>query len=805
MAVTTQNALALQMIQQLRLLDPSVSAEVGTPERKILDTVAQSLYDSQVDLSALQGALDIDAKYGAALDRLLSLFGFRRQKATYASGYVNFRRITPSTSDIKIPAGTICYAPISGDSDQENESISVQVVTLYETVLPAGELSVVTPVRSRIAGSIGNLAAGRITGITGETAYGITSVTNDIPLKNGIDAESDDEYKVRFRNTVFRNLAGTEDQYLALAIATSYTSKANVVGPQSFYREYIQVPPVDDANAYDVNGDGSSESGGGTAGRYTTALSSLPFAKYVYDQRFPVFVTSGEPTSSSIFYRPDVDFQFNTDDYTRNYGDTKRFASAGSDDLVGSSAAKNRPNLTFTNVYTGANADVSAIRPNDIVLVEYSYLSAASRNDISLNLTNAVDVYIDGGNVVTASTVLTRPNASTAFVSTTNSKFYYENYRRMGKPNKRPVQGNILTPLYWQPIEDLPDYIVIGTDTFFKDVNYWTVTDVSNLGSTVRGRSGIEWSVIQRSRSTTDVSDDPSTWTGKLITDTSGDPVGGAPVEVVNYLYDRNIPDLQASLEGSKQITTDVLAHKAKTRWFKLDVSIMYDPGASQTSVNVSIRNAVDLFLKSQYFGSSIQLSDLLQVIHGVSGVDNVRWSTDIPNGPDLERIYETDQGGQKLTTVDVDVIRKGTGSVYEIQRVYLRGAPTEGNYTLTYNGVETAALSYILNGTTIASALATAGTGTVSINQVIDQTSNVKDPYVAYDVTFGTYGAKPVLSQGPTKSLNTITGGPFVLKRDWILRDDEQAALAENSVEGDTLPGMIIRPRAGNTWIRGK
>jgi hypothetical protein len=50
----TQSQIALQMLAQFRRLDPSVSAEVGTPERKILDTVAQSLSDSQLDLSALQ-------------------------------------------------------------------------------------------------------------------------------------------------------------------------------------------------------------------------------------------------------------------------------------------------------------------------------------------------------------------------------------------------------------------------------------------------------------------------------------------------------------------------------------------------------------------------------------------------------------------------------------------------------------------------------------------------------------------------------------------------------------------------------
>src|SRR3954468_8757299 len=100
----TQAQLATQMLAQLRLLDPSVSAEVGTPERKIIDTVAQALADAQVDLPQLAGALDVDAKYGASLDRFLSLFGFGRRMPTYATGIITFSRSSPSTMPIRIPA-----------------------------------------------------------------------------------------------------------------------------------------------------------------------------------------------------------------------------------------------------------------------------------------------------------------------------------------------------------------------------------------------------------------------------------------------------------------------------------------------------------------------------------------------------------------------------------------------------------------------------------------------------------------------------------------------------------------------------
>ena len=47
--MATQQSIAQGMIDQLRALDPAISAEVGTPERMIIDTVAQSIAYAQID------------------------------------------------------------------------------------------------------------------------------------------------------------------------------------------------------------------------------------------------------------------------------------------------------------------------------------------------------------------------------------------------------------------------------------------------------------------------------------------------------------------------------------------------------------------------------------------------------------------------------------------------------------------------------------------------------------------------------------------------------------------------------------
>lgn len=815
MAVS-QRELALQMLAQLRLLDPSVSAEVGTPERKILDTVAQALNDSQIDLDALATALDVNSKYGAGLDRFLNLFGFSRQKATFATGFVTFSRISPATLDIRIPANSTVAANIA-DPGTDGTQTTVPFYTLYDVVLPQGATSIIVPVKSNIAGNIGNVAINTITEITGSAVFGITNVTNEAATSGGKDAEVDEELKVRFKNTVFRNLAGTQDQYMALAVATAFTTKVNVVGPISRYREYIQIPAVADNIAYDVNNDGTTEAGNGNAGEYTSALSTIPYAKFVYATQTPVFISNGEAGLGSIFYRQDIDFSLNYLDVTaRNRGDTTRQALVGLASFPATTGTTQyQPNVTFKNVYTGVNGSVQAIRPNDIVLLEYSYMSEASRNDFSLNITNAVDVFIDGGNDTLASTVLTRPSVATAFVDDATSKFHYENYRRVGEPERRPIIGNVFMPLYWQPVIDLPVEIVIDTTTYLRGVHFWVVQDISVNGGTIRSRNGIEWSTKVAGKLTNDV-EDPSLYTGLIVTALAAD----TPVEIVDYTYDKNIVDLQASLEGSKQVTTDVLAHKSDIRYFKLDVTVMYAPGAPVADTNSRVRDAVDQYLRSQYFGSTIQLSDLLQIIHEVQGIDNVRWTTDTPGSTDASRVYECDRFGAPLVNISVDRIQPGTTLLPEIQGLYVSGQPTTGFWTPTYNGnLGTAiAATGFTNAQLQTSLNGISGGPLVTVTEDTRSTTGVRIPMRSFRITKTTASGNGVASPGSLLTyvpklnpagLVAVTGGPYVIKNDFFLRDDELARLAEFTYTpafgaiADTVPGLIIRPRAQNTWVR--
>jgi len=766
MALTARD-IALQLVAQLKVLDPSISAEIGTPERLLIDVVAQKIADSTIDLDALAGSLNIDSKVGLNLDKFLSIFNFGRKSAVAATGFVTFSRSQPALTDIRIPAGQQVVAPTS--------TADIWFRTTFDVTIRAGESSVTAPIQAVVPGVAGNVAAQAITEYIG--GVGFDSVTNDAPTSGGVDQETDDQYKVRFKNTVFRNVSGTTDQYLALAIATPNSTKANVIGPISRYREYIQVPALDDRTSNDGNG---------SPNEYTTALSTIPFSKHIYDN-VPYFVSNGKIGPEVYFYRQDTDFVLNTDPDDKNRGDAYRdfeesqLEGYDEDRDPTSLATRFRPNVTFKNVLDPAeDPSVQGVRPGDVVLFEHSYMSSASRNDYHRNITNAVDVFVDGGNATLADCVIPIPSPLNTFTSTPTHPYYTENYRRVGEADHRPLFGNIFTPLFFQPVVAIPDGIKVNNVWYFKDVHYWLVEDVSELAGTVRARNGIEWDKYLPGMASGDDEGDPTSWSGPVITLNTGS------VAVEKYSYDKNIYDLQAAIDAAKQTTTDVLAHKAKTLYFKLDITVMYTHGASVADTNQEIRNAVQTFFEGQYFGTTIQLSDLLQVIHNVPGVDNVRWSRDV------DPVIGANINGSPRRTLLMDRIALGKSGETEQLQWYFVGDADGGSVTVARADTgATATLQYNVSSGSLQSALRTLtndGSLTVSGNGVPE------DPWV---ISYGSTGARPTLY---VKS-NDLTGGPFAYAGDFFLRDDELPSLPDGTVDGDTVPGLTIRARAQNTW----
>lgn len=612
--MATVSEITQNIITQARLIDPNMSLEVGTPERKIVEAVAESIAAATVDIDVLSGQLYLDELSGTRLDSFVSLFGFGRQLGARATGIVTVSRPNVAAYNTTIPKGTQ-FATTATGSTPGLIFVATETVTLS-----ASETRALVRVECTTAGTIGNVPVGAINAITSTINMpGVTSITNEIVTSGGVDTETDAELKARFQNSIFRNMSGTMDYYLALSLSHPMVTKANVIGPQSKYIEYIQTPKQPDNVPYPFY------SGNTT---YTTSISSVPYSKYTYSNNYYVTKGSGK---GAAFLRPGKDFGFNNPARLVN--------GAGSQGIENNPV----PNITMLGPGTMLTVDgVTKFVPfkDNVFLFEHTYLSRASRNEWLMGITNCVDIYVNGQQKQLASSEEAFPSGQMTFVNDPTNIAYNGNYIR-AVTNEVPQLGNFLHILYHQPMTDIPSGSIQIEDRIYYEAryqdsttgrafttvayrnpvdggwyqdedftvvaipaHYFIIKDTSTYGGTVRARNGIEWlnSVQEKDKYFN-----------------------------VQYNYDISIEQLQATIEGSKPVTTDVLVHSSSYKYLKLYITVMYTPGFTETNVNKEIAASLSAFFNTQYFGTTVQMSDLLQTIHNTNGVDNVRWTYETP------------------------------------------------------------------------------------------------------------------------------------------------------------------------------
>jgi uncharacterized phage protein gp47/JayE len=592
--MATINDIIQSIIAQAKVLDPAISLDVGTPERKIVEAVAEQIAAAQLDIAVLSQQHDLDQMSGVRLDAFAQNFGFARQISVRAYGTVTLSRNTTGLSPVTIPRGTQFVCPAS------NSVPGLVFESLETVIIRAEELTKDISVECQTPGTIGNIPANSITSFgSSQTIGGFSSIRNANSFTGGMDGEADQDFKIRFKNTAFRHISGTTDSYLALAVAQPTTTKATVIGPQSRYIEYLQTSSILDtvqSREFDLTGSRFPL-------KSTTTVSTVPYSKYTYSTGYVV-----QRVSDNTFYKANKDYVFNIPAWAD--GDSTGIAS----NTIG-------PNLTLLNPTMAA-----ATQPeSEILLFEHVYMSKASRNDWFNQITNCVDLYINGADIQEATSEEPTPTQAQEIVSDKNSPFYYKNFQRtLTRANPEPDVASYLQILYFQPVVFVPETITVNNITFAKNIDYFQLRDISEYHGTVRARDGIEWTKNALTQ---------------INLQTTSFPV--------SYQYDSNISILQSVVEKNKQITTDVLVHKAKFRYMKLYITIMYSANSTPETVNKEIYSALQFFLGGQYFGSAIQLSDLLQTIHNVSGVDNVRWTYENQQDPvDRKKIeFVTEDG----------------------------------------------------------------------------------------------------------------------------------------------------------------
>lgn len=674
------------MSAALAVSEPDLDTSIGTPIRKILDTVAEAISEAYADRYLLQYQYDIDSRSGADLDAFVALFGFARIPARRASGTVLFQRSTVATQSTVIPAGTQLATA---------DSPAVIVQTMSPVIFPQSSLSVTSPVQAVSGGANSNLAANSIVRLV-SPVEGVGAVSNPSSLTGGTDGESDSQLRDRFKRTLFRNLAGTEDMYLGVAINDPDVSAAVVLGPSEKYRERIEVV-------------------GGTATSTITLLDRerVPLVITAATNATPIAITTrtvhgfrpgdivdisgalGNTAANGTFRVKAVS---STTSFTlRSLDDTADVAGTGAYTAdSGTAFAVTHCKYIYDSGYAfGRDLDngdmftpgvhyslnTSVIPPVLTVLdatnvpdgvydLSINFAPIGSRSDAVKGITNRVDVWTTGNRPI-AATEMTLLDGTSLFTGTATDAYAASRFKRLDGTN--PTIGNVFVPLGLRPVLVAPTTIQTGSDTISTGIR--VVREVGAAYGSALALDGLEIDAAEMQTTALNIASSTNatpivvttsgahtfqvgqkvkieghatntaangvqtiqavTSTTLTLQGTVGVGVGGATGTVklyspvsIDYTYNDIPRSTQVQIEGWRMATTDTLVHHGKQLNLRVHAAVILRPGYSVTSVQAAVNTNVSTFLDRLGFGATMQVSDLLNVIGDVVGVDAVRLLT---------------------------------------------------------------------------------------------------------------------------------------------------------------------------------
>lgn len=283
-------------------------------------------------------------------------------------------------------------------------------------------------------------------------------------------------------------------------------------------------------------------------------------------------------------------------------------------------------NFTFTpsnpTNQTNASATLAALggMPDGLYDLDFEYVPQASRNDPGNTrfgqggVNNRVDIWVNGQIIKTATQSVVFHDAK-KFSSALTNAYYNLKYTQNSDAAANPLVNNIFIPLAFGPILTVPDQLSIAGITYTKGVDYWIVHQHDAFGYGPNSLFGLAWSASKR-------------------------PVNNA-VFSLTYTYNRVGHALQDAIMQWRLLGTDARVHCGKQIPLKFNLAMMYDRRFDPTAVKTEIDKTLAQYLANLGFEAAVQVSDVLQVIHNVPGVDNVRFltSTDSASAYAMQRM----------------------------------------------------------------------------------------------------------------------------------------------------------------------
>lgn len=291
--------------------------------------------------------------------------------------------------------------------------------------------------------------------------------------------------------------------------------------------------------------------------------------------------------------------------------------------------------VTINNSVSPATLSVASVgsnTPDGVYDLQFDYVSSYSRNDpfgtrwggTNAYVSNRVDIWCNGlitGTTPTQTGVFSTIS-SLLFNNTANSPMNLNRFSKLD--GTHPSLNDIFMPLLFGPITSVPSSLSIATVSYTLGTHYDIVHQSDAFGYSPTSKFGLVW------------------YAG------GAHPTTGAAYSIT-YNYNAVPATVQTSIEGSYRLLgTDVQVHAGIQRDYRFHFAVVYTSGYSSATVNTAIGTALSTLVNGLGFESAMQVSDILQVVHNVPGVDNVRFLTSADDGTNygIQLIYPNGTAG---------------------------------------------------------------------------------------------------------------------------------------------------------------
>lgn len=658
MTLTTASQYENQLVTALNQIDPQINTMVGSPIRKILESVARQAAAISVNQNALADPWDLDAKSGTQLDAFASFLGFGRRQGRKAQVTVEFYLTAPATSTVSIPRGL-------------SVSDGVHVFqTLQAASIPVLSQTVSVPCEAASTGSAYNVQAYTITTVgSGLTGSQTVSCQNPQAAAGGADPETDSQLRARIKATFLRNLAGTPDAYKNIALNVGNTERVTVLGPQNVWYEQetlestsqglgftsnipcskytysdsgilsregaswagnqftmstgnpptVTITPMDGLNLENLSGSALDAAGQAIGlSRNTGSLAEgAAVIAFLYPQPSAYTLPAGTILSfEGNQFKTLASSTISSQDYSGAPVPIQAVNTGTETVPVGSILTlPNRPQFTAqcTSEVTGGTAPWTdaeyrteledyyaqnlGLSAGDVVWFQHSYCSVDSRNEPSQNIVNRVDVYTDGQNIQLQT--LMGQVAFTQADSSLCSSLWDAN-------GGHPVAGQMLLHIPTAPITGAPSSVTVDGATYTA-ADYTLYKTQGNTRGSVQEQSWLGWNPGSSLPAA------GSFWTGQF------------PVNQV-------VSSTQTLLDSNKQIGTDILAHEAHTVGLTINLLVELESGVNPQTTYTNIVTALSDYVDSLSYGDWVRVNQLVKTVLSVSGVQDAQLNTQSEN-----------------------------------------------------------------------------------------------------------------------------------------------------------------------------